>query len=1704
MKSAIRYSEAFRLHESDSTEAIHPSRPKPVVGLWAGRSVGVLPPRPPHAPLPRHSSNVRAAFAAILLSLLFLTLSPAPAATHWFTRALQEPPGDSPAPQVLFAAQGQTSSTKVATFELFGGGDEWYVIGRLPAAGEAVLTYAGRDGRTCKATIPAAISHASSQRFDVVVALDASQSMARNDPLGLRHAALRHFLNLSRDSRAIRSLSIVVFRTDADVLLSAVDPRDVSSDTESGLARKLAPFGGTSFDKPFGQIDRLLVRELADSAARPAVLFLSDGKPIGRYRDGHRKLGARDCPIYTIGLSEEADGELLGRIASEARGRYFPAPTADELEGIFTEVFRLIAQPEDILRCRVAVPPAKTLTFQVDPGMRNTGIVAAPLSGRPEAFINARTLHPPGAIPEGTDIRPEPSETPHSAFRIPTSGIGAGLQSVLLQSPGVGPHEVTIRGEGRATILVQADTPHGLRAVAVPTEAAAGTPIQIAAFLINPDDLDAVEATCRLRKPGGGMIDIPLNRNAFGLFKGQFKPTFGAGIYELDLVISASLNGAGLQRRTVFSLQRTASPGPARPDRSKAPAELSPYTDRPAASVASIPAPTADLQSPAPDPVGGIWSSVATVDRVLNPGSTAEDIVVTLEVSGALNQSPPVAELDVSAVEGIQFGLSELSRHRRRVDLVLTISASPSSAGTTCSGFLSVRAGELSRRIPIAVRVAVPSIVAELSPFTIERVGRRRLAQARLTAAIKDSGRCDVRIDATDPDLAPLPRDLQLGPGPFVLPLILEVTPTSGRPSLHGEVVVSSPGMEPLRLPYRIDVPGRAGTGRQKTATLWRWLLWVLLAILAIAICVLTVAALRGDRRAAFVLISAAVHAVILLLVVPRSRLEQMAGRVASALSLADSPIVVEESIPAEDAAAPSQASEPEAPDHQKAVTEQPDPEPVPSRDIPAVPPEPEPPEPEVAETPVPPPEPPSLEPQPAPDSPPVPPVRRLSIDLPTDPEPVAAFPVLPETHVAAPDQARARDVDLDALAVAESAPVPVPGRPARPERSGPDLREAPPSIVTAPKQRVSDAPWSSTPPVPPVSDPAMSTLDLEMVQTVAIVTAELPTMPAPVLSNPVRPAALQVLPTSPESLDISLAELSDPEKRLPENRQSRAPAATASRPVEARTNQKPNTTEFFDPGEDRAGRAIEPDALAMPEPVKQPLQASLTVAAIPPDSVLLRAPKTLPGPDRGRLQAKRAATELPVQPEPVRPDVRRRDAPVELPLNVIEPMHLPELQSPAPDIQELATDPRLIGQPAGPSQATAVGDTASPWHRTFANLRHSGDWDCDRTAMLNLAHQYERRTGSLFPYHSRTVSVAESETSGAPFLFMSGHNPFRFAENEATALTEYLKNGGYLWINDSTDIGNDAFDAAVRSQLHRLFPGSSLKPIPFDHPIFQGPYDLANGFGGFRVPPGDKYRTEYLEGLWIGDRLAVVYTRNDYGDGLEIDPRTAPLMQSLTDLSPVEMQEASVQMGINLAGYFIHGGNRQRTTLSGNAPALASSASVSLLLKSRPLEFFESTDTWSPPQEQSPDYLRVTAIKPADDPGAGLVVEFDAGETPFVAWRSKVILECPVDEARIDGQSVLFIDVESRLSSGARVALAFSGDGPIGYLETTAMFIRPGDNPNLQFDLRQAIFKSQRTHWKIGDRFPPDFQVRKIHLLIYPQGPSGTVACTNLRIAQP
>ena len=64
----------------------------------------------------------------------------------------------------------------------------------------------------------------------------------------------------------------------------------------------------------------------------------------GRYVGRHSLFVARGWPVYTIGLSDEADRPTLMRIARETGGRFFFAATAEELSAMAARLNETVAR----------------------------------------------------------------------------------------------------------------------------------------------------------------------------------------------------------------------------------------------------------------------------------------------------------------------------------------------------------------------------------------------------------------------------------------------------------------------------------------------------------------------------------------------------------------------------------------------------------------------------------------------------------------------------------------------------------------------------------------------------------------------------------------------------------------------------------------------------------------------------------------------------------------------------------------------------------------------------------------------------------------------------------------------------------------------------------------------------------------------------------------------------------------------------------------------------------------------------------------------------------------------------------------------------------------------------------------------------------------------------------------------------------------
>ena len=191
----------------------------------------------------------------------------------------------------------------------------------------------------------------------------------------------------------------------------------------------------------------------------------------------------------------------------------------------------------------------------------------------------------------------------------------------------------------------------------------------------------------------------------------------------------------------------------------------------------------------------------------------------------------------------------------------------------------------------------------------------------------------------------------------------------------------------------------------------------------------------------------------------------------------------------------------------------------------------------------------------------------------------------------------------------------------------------------------------------------------------------------------------------------------------------------------------------------------------------------------------------------------------------------------------------------------------------------------------TIARLHYGGggDWYCDPSSLPNLLEYLEEATG-MPTAEEAVVEPADPELFDYPYLYLTGHGNVSFSALEREQMRVYLRNGGFLHIDD-----NYGLDPYIRRELTALFPDVELVELPFDHPIYHSFYDFPAGPPKIHEHDGEQPRGY---GLFIDGRLSVYYTHEcDLGDGWE-DPEVHD--------DPPEVREQALRMGVNIIIYVL------------------------------------------------------------------------------------------------------------------------------------------------------------------------------------------------------
>jgi len=166
-----------------------------------------------------------------------------------------------------------------------------------------------------------------------------------------------------------------------------------------------------------------------------------------------------------------------------------------------------------------------------------------------------------------------------------------------------------------------------------------------------------------------------------------------------------------------------------------------------------------------------------------------------------------------------------------------------------------------------------------------------------------------------------------------------------------------------------------------------------------------------------------------------------------------------------------------------------------------------------------------------------------------------------------------------------------------------------------------------------------------------------------------------------------------------------------------------------------------------------------------------------------------------------------------------------------------------------------------------------------------NFAHRLAQLTNVLPAVHGVARRLTDADIFDYPFLYVCDPGYMKMTAEEKTLLREYLRTGGFLWVDD---FWGEAEWWNFEREMADVFPESGWRDIPVDHPILHSVFDLPNvpqipaydyAVRGLKTELAWKHRSPakeltpaHFRGYFDGDgRLMVVATHNtDIGDGFE------------------------------------------------------------------------------------------------------------------------------------------------------------------------------------------------------------------------------------------
>lgn len=174
-----------------------------------------------------------------------------------------------------------------------------------------------------------------------------------------------------------------------------------------------------------------------------------------------------------------------------------------------------------------------------------------------------------------------------------------------------------------------------------------------------------------------------------------------------------------------------------------------------------------------------------------------------------------------------------------------------------------------------------------------------------------------------------------------------------------------------------------------------------------------------------------------------------------------------------------------------------------------------------------------------------------------------------------------------------------------------------------------------------------------------------------------------------------------------------------------------------------------------------------------------------------------------------------------------------------------------------------------------FATAQYeSGDWDSAPLVPANIIDSIARYTEIPVAPTGVVVPLSSGDALRYPLLYLTGHLPVRFTEDERRTLRRYLDRGGMLFVDDHNHDIDGAFHKTASEEIARV--AGPLVELPNDHPLYSaffqfpdGPPTTSHELNGW----GDNLVHEHLLAVLRDDRIAVLYSNKDYSSEWSYHP---------------------------------------------------------------------------------------------------------------------------------------------------------------------------------------------------------------------------------------